>query len=142
MIVITKIFNFEMAHALDGYDGACRNIHGHSYELHVTISSVKADDTCFPAPGFIIDFKELKQLVNRAVIEKFDHKLVLSRGYLSKFPALKTLENLEILEAEPSVENLLLYSKQAISEMLPPTLTLQRLKLYETKSSYAEWLAS
>ena len=131
-----------MAHALDGYNGACRNIHGHSYELHVTIASVKADDAYLHPPGFIIDFKELKQIINLAVIEKFDHKLVLSQAYLSKFPAVMLQENLEILEVEPSVENLLLCSKKAICKILPPMLSLQGLKLYETKDSYAEWLAS
>ncbi|WP_460693029.1 6-pyruvoyl trahydropterin synthase family protein [Mucilaginibacter puniceus] len=75
MIRITKIFHFEMAHALDGYNGACRNIHGHSYELHVTIASVKAEDAYLHSPGFIIDFKELKKIINLAIIEKFDHKL-------------------------------------------------------------------
>ena len=130
-----------MAHALDGYDGACRNIHGHSYELHVTIASVKAEDAYLQPPGFIIDFKELKQIINLAVIGKFDHKSVLSRAYLSKFPAVMSQENLEILEVEPSVENLLLFSRKAICEILPAILSLQRLKLYETKDSYAEWLA-
>ncbi len=38
MIRLTKIFNFEMAHALYGYDGPCKNIHGHSYQLEVTIA--------------------------------------------------------------------------------------------------------
>jgi len=130
-----------MAHALDGYNGACRNIHGHSYELHVTIASVKADDTYLQPPGVIIDFKELKQIINQAIIERFDHKLVLSRAYLSKFPAVMLQENLENLEVEPSVENLLLCSKKTICKILPPMLCLQGLKLYETKDSYAEWLA-
>ncbi|MFB9843842.1 6-pyruvoyl trahydropterin synthase family protein [Mucilaginibacter ginsenosidivorans] len=142
MIRITKIFYFEMAHALHGYNGACRHIHGHSYELHVTIASVKGEDTYLQSPGFIIDFKELKKIINLAVIEKFDHKLVLSQAYLSKFPAVMLQENLEILEVEPSVENLLLFSRKAICKVLPPLLSLQGLKLYETRDSYAEWLAS
>lgn len=129
-----------MAHALDGYNGACQYIHGHSYELHVTIASVGSGDDYLKPPGFMMDFKELKQIINRAVIEKFDHKLVLSRAYLSKFPAGVFRETLETLEVEPSVENLLLRSKDAICEILPSTLSLQGLKLYETKDSYAEWL--
>ena len=38
MIKITKIVHFEMAHAIYGYNGRCKNIHGHSYELHVTVT--------------------------------------------------------------------------------------------------------
>ena len=142
MISITKIFHFEMAHALNGYNSACRNIHGHSYELHVTIASTDAEDRYLPPPGFIIDFKELKQIVNRTIMDKFDHKLVLSKAYLSKIPAIRQQENLEILQTEPSVENLLLYSKEAIAEILPPGTYLRVLRLYETKDSYAEWSAS
>ncbi len=37
IIRITKAFNFEMAHALLGYKGPCKHIHGHSYELFVTV---------------------------------------------------------------------------------------------------------
>ena len=38
MLKLTKIFHFEMAHAIHGYAGACKHIHGHSYELHVTVT--------------------------------------------------------------------------------------------------------
>ncbi len=105
-----------MAHALDGYNGACRNIHGHSYELHVTITSPFRPDQYFSAPGFLIDFKLLKQLINLTIIEKFDHKLALSRTYLTGYPGIISQKNLKILEFEPSVENLLIYMEHAIFE--------------------------
>ena len=37
-IRITKEFDFEAAHALDGYEGKCRDIHGHSYHLKITLN--------------------------------------------------------------------------------------------------------
>ena len=55
-----------MAHAIHGYRGACKNIHGHSYELHVSVGSSKIYEGYFTAPGFVIDFKELKKTVTSA----------------------------------------------------------------------------
>ena len=78
MLTLTKIFHFEMAHAIYGYLGACKNIHGHSYELHVTVTTSEQVKEFIPAPGFIIDFKEIKQVVFASVIQSLDHKLVLS----------------------------------------------------------------
>jgi 6-pyruvoyltetrahydropterin/6-carboxytetrahydropterin synthase len=140
VLVLTKIFHFEMAHAICGYAGACRNVHGHSYELHVTLSSVNTQDNYIDAPGFEIDFKEIKKLVNEYVIKSFDHKLVLSKNFLAKNPGLQVQENLVCWEAEPSAENLLIYIRRTLEKNLPPYINLARLKLYETKDSYAEWI--
>ncbi len=129
-----------MAHAIHGYSGACKNIHGHSYELHVSISSSKMNEDYIPAPGFIIDFKELKKLINTTIIDKFDHKLILSKVFLDDHKTILTEENLIIWEVEPTVENLLIYIVKIISESLSDNLTLVKLKLHETKDSYAEWI--
>lgn len=139
MLSLTKIFHFEMAHAIHGYPGACKNIHGHSYELHVTVSSAAAYTDYIPAPGFVIDFKEIKKLVSTTVIECFDHKVILSRDFLLKNPSFSSQENLVTWEAEPTAENILLYVKQVLNEKLSDELKLVQLKLYETKDSYAEW---
>lgn len=140
MRLVTKIFHFEMAHAIYGYPGACKNIHGHSYELHVTVSADNQEKGFIAIPGFIIDFKELKQLVISSVIQVFDHKLLLSRDYLSQNPGIHSQENLVIWNAEPTAENLLMYMHDAICDKLPNHVNLAKLKLYETKDSYAEWI--
>ncbi|MFZ7116445.1 MAG: 6-pyruvoyl trahydropterin synthase family protein [Bacteroidota bacterium] len=139
MLSITKIFNFEMAHAINGYEGACRHIHGHSYQLYVSVSFAKDGPEFISSPGFIIDFKVLKQIVESAVVGVLDHKLVLSKDYLSNKPYVELLENLIVWEFEPTVENILLYIKDAIRSELPVDLRLTALKLYETKDSYSEW---
>jgi|CXWL01.1.fsa_nt_gi 6-pyruvoyltetrahydropterin/6-carboxytetrahydropterin synthase len=140
MLQLTKIFRFEMAHAIFGYAGACKNIHGHSYELHVTVFPDEVDKDYIPAPGFILDFKELKKLVTSSVIETFDHKLVLSRDYLAKNPPIHEQENLVIWEAEPTAENMLIYIQRTLSAKLPATVKLAELKLYETINSYVRWI--
>ncbi len=138
MIRLTKIFSFETAHALFGYDGACKDIHGHSYELHVTLTSIENGDDYLPAPGIAFDFKEIKRIVNDSIINSLDHKLILSRAFLNNNPAFPIPENLLIWEAEPSAENMLVYIKKKLSEHLPSEVKLVYLKLYETKNSYAE----
>jgi len=139
MLSLTKIFHFEMAHAIHGYPGVCKNIHGHSYELHVTVSSARSDDDFIPGPGFMIDFKEVKKLVVESVIEKLDHKVVLSHQFLLHNPSFLSPENLVTWKAEPTAENMLIYIHNLISEKLPSHVKLVSLKLYETKDSYAEW---
>ena len=62
-IRVTKSFTFEMAHALWNYDGPCRNIHGHSYELLVTISGHPITDENSPKLGMVMDFGDLKKIV-------------------------------------------------------------------------------
>lgn len=129
-----------MAHAINGYQGACKNIHGHSYELHVTVASTDDHEKYIAAPGFIIDFKEIKKLVFKAVIETFDHKVLLSRDFISANPAFASQENLVTWDTEPTAENMLIFIKQTLAEKFPPEVKLVQLKLFETKDSYAEWI--
>jgi 6-pyruvoyltetrahydropterin/6-carboxytetrahydropterin synthase len=140
MLQLTKIFHFEMAHPIYGYSGACKNIHGHSYELHVTVSAGEEKQGYIPSPGFVIDFKEIKKTVIPEVVEIFDHKLVLSGDFLTKFPAALLQENLLVMEAEPTAENILIYIQRKLSAKLPSAVRLIELTLYETKNSYAKWI--
>ena len=129
-----------MAHAIHGYTGACKNIHGHSYELHVTVASKNDNNAQIAAPGFIIDFKEIKKIVGTAIIDILDHKLILSHNFLSEYPSFATLENLVIWEAEPTAENLLIFMSKILINKLPHDIKTVRMKLFETKDSYAEWI--
>ncbi|MEI7471205.1 MAG: 6-carboxytetrahydropterin synthase [Chitinophagaceae bacterium] len=141
MIRLTKIVHFETAHAIHGYQGACKNIHGHSYELHVTVASQYSGDSYIPTPGFVIDFKEIKKMVNNTITELFDHKIVLSTAFLQQFPAIAEQENLLIWEVEPTAENLLIFIKDQLNLKMNAPIRLVQLKLFETKDSYAEWMA-
>lgn len=139
MLQVTKIFRFEAAHAIHGYAGKCRNIHGHSYKLYITVASKIPVDEYIPATGILFDFKDLKHLVNEAVIEKLDHRLLLSEAYLAEHPALRELENVTACEMEPTAENLLLFIRKNLQEALPQGIELCELKIYETADSYATW---
>lgn len=138
MLQVTRIFHFEMAHAIHGYAGACRHIHGHSYELHVSARQINCNDDYLPASGFVMDFKELKQLME-PIIASLDHKLVLSGAYIKNHPGIGELVNLVAWEHEPSAENILTFIRLSLQKTLPPTIELHKLKIYETENSYAEW---
>ncbi len=84
MISITKIFRFETAHAIHRYLGSCKNIHGHSYELHVTVSATQPTDGYVGGLGILFDFKELKEIIQSQVVKVLDHKLLLSKIYMEE----------------------------------------------------------
>jgi len=130
-----------MAHAIHGYSGACKNIHGHSYELHVTVCPAIEGTDYIPVPGFLIDFKEIKKLVSEAIIKKFDHQLVLSERYTEMNKKLMATDNRFVFEAEPTAENLLIFIRNTLKKQLPENIKLVHLKLFETRDSYAEWVA-
>ena len=134
-IRLTKQFSFEMAHALTGYDGHCRNIHGHSYKLFVTVEGTPSTDAHSPKQGMVMDFGDLKATVNRLIISPFDHALVLPHNS----PYNVGLETKTILvDFQPTCENLLIHFASLLEGKLHPTATLDSLRMYETDSSYAE----
>lgn len=139
MLYLTKIFHFETGHALHQYEGACRNIHGHSYELRVSVTISKQSEEYLPPPGFIVDFKEIKRIVTLNIVDFLDHKLILSEAYVKEHPHSAELENLIVWDFEPSAENILLFIKNTLKDLLPGTIQLKKLLLYETKSSFVEW---
>jgi 6-pyruvoyltetrahydropterin/6-carboxytetrahydropterin synthase len=142
-IRITKEFRFEAAHALKGYDGPCRNIHGHSYELSVTIIGEPVSTLDSPKRGMVMDFSELKKIIKKSVIDPFDHALILSSDYPEedfKRP-FEAFSNVIFVEYQPTSENLLIDFAGRIRNLLPANVRLHSLKLRETATSYAEWFA-
>ena len=143
VIRLTKEFHFELAHALEGYDGACRNIHGHSYILFVTVIGNPIELESNPKLGMVMDFGELKRIVNTSIISRFDHTLLLNQN--SKMLHTLLTENfgkIEALPFQPTCEMLLPYFAEVISSQLPKGVKLHHLKLNETATSFAEWYAS
>lgn len=141
IIRVTREFTFEMAHVLWNYDGPCRNVHGHSYRLFVTISGVPVDDTRNPKNGMVIDFADLKNIVLKEIISVFDHAVAVSSDFdREKMELFKeTFGNTVVLNYQPTCENLVADFAQRIKKLLPAVVQLHSLKLYETAKSYAEW---
>lgn len=143
-IRVTKRFHFEMAHALFEYDGLCRNIHGHSYNLQVTLFGEAKKKPGHPKDGMVMDFSELKKVVNSQIVERFDHALMVNSLFPnSQIKLLKqTTERIIIVDFQPTSENIVAYIAEILQQHLPIGVSLFSIRLNETVTSYAEWFAS
>ncbi|MDP4221888.1 MAG: 6-carboxytetrahydropterin synthase [Bacteroidota bacterium] len=144
MIRVTKEFSFEMAHALWNYDGLCKDVHGHSYKLFVTLSGIPVNDPGNPRDGMVIDFTDLKGIVKKEIINVFDHAVTISGIYDPEKAGMfkKMFGNTIVVGYQPTCENLAADFASRIRKHLPENVKLHSLKLYETATSFAEWYAS
>ena len=144
IIRLTKEFSFEAAHALGGYDGPCREIHGHSYRLFVTIKGEPSCDAYDPKQGMVMDFGLLKRIVNEQIISRLDHAFIIRqseqgeelRDVLSPY-----YHNIVLVDYQPTCENMLADFAERLLEALPDEVELYSLRLHETATSFAEWYA-
>ena len=133
-----------MAHALWNYDGPCKNIHGHSYQLYVTVSGQPSTDLNNTKLGMVIDFSDLKKIINQYVVDYFDHSVVISSR--ASQPDIRRVEQMfekfYVVDYQPTCENLVIDMAKRIKQRLPALVSLFSLRLVETATSYAEWFAS
>jgi len=143
-IRVTREFSFEMAHVLKGYDGPCRNVHGHSYRLFVTITGQPVNDNTSPRNGMVLDFTDLKEIVVHTIIERFDHSVVISSDFAAEKKKIMAdaFGNAVIVDYQPTCENLVTDFAGRIKSELPAGINLYSLRLCETAKSYAEWFAT
>ncbi len=141
-IRLTKTFDIEMAHALKDYDGKCRFIHGHTFGLEVTVIGNPLEDNKHPKDGMVMDFGDLKKIVNQYIIDVYDHAFVLNRKSDFVIPqgSEQMFENIIYLDFQPTSERMSAYFADLIQTHLPNNIKLVRLMLRETRTSYAEWL--
>lgn len=110
-MLATKIFTFDSAHQLKDYDGACANLHGHTYVLHVSVKGPIQSD------GLVIDFSIIKKVVKKNVLDILDH------SYLNDYIN------------QPSAENIAVWIWNKIAKKLP----LYEIKLWETPTSFVTY---
>lgn len=141
-IRITKQFSFETGHALYGYDGKCKNVHGHSYKLSVTVIGTPISDRNNVKFGMVIDFSDLKKIVKEEIVDQFDHATVFNETtpHIELANELKNRGHHVILvDYQPTSENMVIDFAAKIQKRLPDTIQLFSLKLQETETSFAEW---
>ncbi len=144
-IRITKLFSFEAGHALYGYDGKCKNVHGHSYKLSVTVTGKPITDKSCVKYGMVIDFGDLKKIVKEEIIDVFDHSTVFNKNT----PHVELAEELRkrghhiiLVDYQPTSEMMIVDFASKITKKLPKGVQLFSLRLQETATSFAEWFAS
>ena len=130
-----------MAHALYGYDGLCKNIHGHSYRLWVTVIGNILEDESSVKNGMVLDFSILKKIVKPEIVDKYDHSLVLNGKSPHANIDLTAFEKVFHLPYQPTSENLVLDFVKIIKKKLPENVKLHKVILSETANSFAEWCA-
>lgn len=141
-IRITKQFSFETGHALYGYDGKCRNVHGHSYKLSVTVIGNPIEDSSHVKFGMVIDFSDLKKIVKEEIVDVFDHATVFNKNTPHVELANELSQrghNVLLVNYQPTSEMMVIDFAEKIKARLPKNITLHSLKLQETETSYAEW---
>ena len=144
-IRITKRFSFETGHALYGYDGKCRNVHGHSYKLAVTVIGNPITDANNVKFGMVIDFTDLKKIVKEEIVNVFDHATVFNKN-TPHVELAKELDdrghNVLLVDYQPTSEMMVIDFSKKIKLRLAENIKLHSLKLQETDTSYAEWYAA
>ena len=145
MIRITKIFTFETAHVLYNYDGKCKNMHGHSYKLFVTVKGTPINDINNVKNGMVVDFGDIKKIVKEEIVDVWDHAVLLN----ALTPHKELGEDLaqkghKVIECnyQPTCENMLYEIAEKIKNKLPSHVQLAYLKLHATDNSYGEWFAA
>lgn len=113
-MLITKVFTFEAAHNLVHYQGKCENLHGHSYKLEITLEGQPGKD------GMIVDFLEIKKIVQEKILSKLDH------AYLND------------IIPQSSAENIAVWIWQQLVGCFS-TARLFEIKVYETSESYVTY---
>ena len=144
-IRITKKFTFEAGHALYGYDGKCKNVHGHSYKLYVTVIGRPIKEKDNVKYGMVIDFSDLKSIVKKEVIGNFDHSIIFNQN-TPHIELAKTLKSqghkVLLVNYQPTSEGMIIDIANKISNALPENIKLNSLKLQETDTSFSEWFAA
>lgn len=112
--------HFSSAHRLRQYNGECERLHGHNWNVQVSIASEKLNDL-----GMVIDFKELKDKTN-ALMDRFDHQ------YLNEVPPFT--------ELNPTTENIARYIFEELSKTInTDSIKVNRVAVWESPTCYASY---
>ena len=140
--LLTKKFRLEMAHALVGYEGKCSRLHGHSYRLGVTVEcDAAALQNAGSEEGMGVDFGVIKEIVERTIVEPYDHSLLLRRTAEAEEVVevlTRHFEGVYAFDWQPTSENILLHFASLIAPHIPQGIRLHSLRLHETAHNCAE----
>ena len=135
MLMATKTIRFDAAHILTNHQGMCRNLHGHTYRVDVTVAQ-QPDD----AQDMVIDFKDMKRVCEKIVLARFDHSFIYDESSPVEREIAAVLTKHEMrtvaLPFRSTAENLARHFFGMLREMLPGLVSV---KVWETPDSVAEY---
>ena len=135
MITVTKTVRFDAAHVLTNHEGLCKNLHGHTYRVDVTVAQGEGETT-----DMVIDFKDLKRIAQEVVCDRFDHAFVYNTESEGEREIAAVVERHGMRTAaipfRSTAENL---AKLFYGELKARVPGLASVKVWETADSCAEY---
>jgi 6-pyruvoyltetrahydropterin/6-carboxytetrahydropterin synthase len=145
---ITRRLEFDAGHRIPNHASLCRHLHGHRYAIEVTVSGdvvTKAGDA---EQGMVADFGSIKALMNKYVVEPWDHAFLAYVNdtqvvsFLATIPKHRTV----LFDAPPTAEHLAEAALQillkACADTYGPRIRVEQVRIYETPNCWADALAS
>ena len=133
MTTVTKTVKFDAAHVLTDHQGLCRNLHGHTYRVDVSVSQAGDGD-------MVIDFKELKGILAEVILDRFDHSFIYNTGSADESEIAAVVEKHGMrtvaIPFRSTVENL---AKMFFNELKAKVPGLSSVKVWETADNVAEF---
>ncbi len=134
MITVTKTIRFDAAHILTNHQGLCKNLHGHTYRVDVSVAQAEGDES-----DMVIDFKDLKRIATEVVCERFDHAFIYNTRSEGEREIAQVVERHGMrtvpIPFRSTAENL---AKMFFGELKPRIPGLSSVKVWETADSCAE----
>ena len=142
MLTITRKLEFDAGHRIPDHNSQCRNLHGHRYALHITLTGAVVKQDGQSDNGMIMDFSDIKAIASKHLVDLWDHaflvyeKDVVVRQFLDSMPDHKTV----VLDRVPTVENLAQIAFDKLKGVFQNEtgLSLIKITLYETPNCWAE----
>ena len=135
MITVTKTVRFDAAHVLTNHQGLCKNLHGHTYRVDISVSQPEDDDR-----DMVIDFKDLKGIANEVICDRFDHAFVYNTESAGEREIAAVVEKNGMrtvaIPFRSTAENL---AKMFFGELKARVPGLSSVKVWETADSCAEY---
>ena len=136
MTTVTKTVRFDAAHVLTNHRGLCKNLHGHTYRVDVSVAGDESDD-------MVMDFKELKALATEVVCERFDHAFIYNTKSAGEREIAELIERHGMRTAaipfRSTAENLAKHFYDLLAARIPGPSELVSVKVWETADSCAEY---
>lgn len=137
MFKVSKEFSFDMAHILDGHDGKCQNLHGHTYKLQVEVSGDLVADGA--KKGMVVDFTDVKRIVKAAILDPMDHAFIYdtTSERECKIAALLNALNSKTfgIPVRTTAEEMARFMFNRLKDQLP----ISAIRLWETPTSFCEY---
>lgn len=142
MLTITRKLEFDAGHRIPDHNSQCRNLHGHRYAMHITLTGAVVNQDGQSDNGMIMDFSDVKDIASKHLVDLWDHaflvydKDVAVRQFLDSLPDHKTV----VLDRVPTVENLAQIAFDTLKGVFrnETGLTLTKITLFETPNCWAE----